>query len=161
MFEEQYGNNYETITVVSLLFINLVIHCHRLALRICVFSTVMECNIGFSSFKKFYIAVNTFFKARDMHCFSIIWNKIQVKDVDNDLSIGNNFDKSSESERKEAYEKASLDQEESKDKQDIFLENNPKNMDEIIKAMTPKTLAQEQMKLLEIHDQKKHCVPIK
>ena len=39
MFEERCGIKRETITVVSLLFINLVIHCHRLALRNCVFST--------------------------------------------------------------------------------------------------------------------------
>ena len=39
MFEEQCGIKRENITVVSLLFINLVIHCHRLALRNCVFST--------------------------------------------------------------------------------------------------------------------------
>ena len=34
-------------------------------------------------------------------------------------------------------------------------------MDEIIKAVTPKTLTQEQMKLLEIHERTNHCVPIK
>ena len=34
MFEEQWGNNHETITVVSFLFICIVIHCHRLSLRI-------------------------------------------------------------------------------------------------------------------------------
>ena len=39
MLEERCGNKHETITVVLLLFINLLIHCHRLALRICVFST--------------------------------------------------------------------------------------------------------------------------
>ena len=39
MFEELCGIKRETITVVSLLFINLVIHCHFLALRNCVFST--------------------------------------------------------------------------------------------------------------------------
>ena len=39
MFKEQCGNKHETITVVSLLFIKLVIRCHRLALRICVLST--------------------------------------------------------------------------------------------------------------------------
>ena len=33
MFKERCGIKHETITVVSLLFINLVIHCHRLALR--------------------------------------------------------------------------------------------------------------------------------
>ena len=40
MFEERRGNEHETITVVSLLFINLVIHCHHLALRMNVFSTL-------------------------------------------------------------------------------------------------------------------------
>ena len=39
MSEERCGIKHETITVVSLLFINLVIHFHRLALRNCVFST--------------------------------------------------------------------------------------------------------------------------
>ena len=39
MFEERCGIKRETITVVSIIFINLVIHCHRLALRSCVFST--------------------------------------------------------------------------------------------------------------------------
>ena len=39
MFKERCGIKRETITVVSLLFINLVIHCHRLALRNFVFST--------------------------------------------------------------------------------------------------------------------------
>ena len=34
MFEERWGNKHETITMVSLLFINLVIHFHRLILRI-------------------------------------------------------------------------------------------------------------------------------
>ena len=42
LFEEQCGNNHETITVVSLLFINLVIHFHSLALRIYVFSTLIN-----------------------------------------------------------------------------------------------------------------------
>ena len=42
MFEEQCGVKRETITVVSLLFVNLVIHCHRLALRICVFSALIN-----------------------------------------------------------------------------------------------------------------------
>ena len=42
MFEKRCGNNHETITVVSLLFINLVIHCHCLALRIYVFSTLIN-----------------------------------------------------------------------------------------------------------------------
>ena len=40
MFEERCGIKHETITVVSLLFSNLVIHCHFLALRNCVFSTL-------------------------------------------------------------------------------------------------------------------------
>ena len=40
IFKEQCGIKRETITVVSLLFINLVIHCHRLALHIYVFSTI-------------------------------------------------------------------------------------------------------------------------
>ena len=56
---------------------------------------VMECNIGFSFFKKFDKAVNTFFNARDMHAFTTIRNKIQVEDDDNDLSIRKKFDKSS------------------------------------------------------------------
>ena len=42
MFEEKCGIKRETITVVSLLFINLVIHCHRLAIRNCVFSTLIN-----------------------------------------------------------------------------------------------------------------------
>ena len=109
---------------------------------------VMECNIGFSFLKKFDKAFNTFFNARDIHAFPAIRNIIQVKDDENDLSIGKKFEKSSEAERKEAYEKASLDHKQSKDKQDIFFDNNPKNADEIIKAMTPETLMQEQMKLL-------------
>ena len=91
----------------------------------------------FYFFKKFNKAVNTFFNARDMHAFPTIRKKIQVEDDDNDLSIGKNYNKYSELERKEAYEKASLEHEQSKDKQDIFLENNPKDADEIIKAMTP------------------------
>ena len=37
MFEERCGIKQETITMVSLVFINLVIHCRRLALRNCVF----------------------------------------------------------------------------------------------------------------------------
>ena len=75
---------------------------------------VMECNIGFSFFKKFEKAVNTFFNARDMHAFPTIRNKIQVKDDDNDLSIGKKLDKSPELERKEAYEKSSLEHDQSK-----------------------------------------------
>ena len=72
-------------------------------------SAVMECNIGFSFFKNFDKAVNTFVNARDMHDFPTIQKQLLVVDDDNDLSIGKNFDKSSESERKEAYEKASLE----------------------------------------------------
>ena len=87
--------------------------------------------------------------------------KIQVEDDDNDLSIGKKFEKSLESERKEAYEKASLKYEQSKDKHDIFLDNNPKDVDDIIKTMTPETPTQEQMKLLEIYDRTNHCVPTK
>ena len=56
----------------------------------------MECNICFSFFNKFDKAVNTFVNARDMNAFLTIWNKIQVEDDDNDLSIGKNFDKSLE-----------------------------------------------------------------
>ena len=78
-----------------------------------------------------------------MHAFPTIQNKIQVEDDDNDISMGKKFDKSSELERKEAYEKASLEHEQSKDKQDIFLDNNTKYVDEIIKAMTHETLTQE------------------
>ena len=58
--------------------------------------------------------------------------------------------------------KASQEHKQSKDKQDIFLEtNDKKDADEIIKAMTPDTLTQEQTKLSEIHDRTNHCVPIK
>ena len=39
VFEERCGIKRETITVVSLLFINLVIHYYRLALHNCVLST--------------------------------------------------------------------------------------------------------------------------
>ena len=39
MFEERCGIKHDTITVVSLLFINIVIHCHRLAILNFVFST--------------------------------------------------------------------------------------------------------------------------
>ena len=96
-----------------------------------------------------------------MHAFPKIRKKIQVEDDDNYLSIGKNFDRSSEAKIEEAYEKASLENEQSKDKQGIFLYNNPKDADEIIKVMTPKTLTQEQMKLVEIHERKNYCVPIK
>ena len=123
---------------------------------------VMECNIGFSFFKKFDKAVNTFVNAREMHAFPTIRNNIQVEDDENDPFIRKQFDRVSEAVRKEAYEKSSLEHEKSKDKQDIFLDKNyKKDADEIIKAMTPKTLTQEQKKLLEIHDKKNHCVPIK
>ena len=53
---------------------------------------VMEWNIGFSFFKKFDKAVNTFVKAREMHALPTIRNKIQVKDDNNDPFIGNQFD---------------------------------------------------------------------
>ena len=118
----------------------------------------MECNIGFSSFKKFVKAVNTFFNARDIHAFPTIQEKIQVEDDNNDLSIRKKFDKSSEPERKEAYEKASLEHEQSNKKQDTFIDNNMKDVDGIIKDTTPETITQEQMKLLEIHDTTNHCV---
>ena len=118
----------------------------------------MECNICFYFFKKFDKAINKCFNAKDMHDFPTIWNKIQVKDDDNDLSIVNKFDKSSEPERKEAYEKASLEHEQSNKKQDTFIDNNMKDVDGIIKETTPETLTQEQMKLLEIHDTTNHCV---
>ena len=106
---------------------------------------VMECNIGFSLFKKFEKAVKTFVNARDMHAFPTIRNKTQVEDDDNDPFIGKQFDSVSEAVGKEAYEKASLEHEQSKYKQDIFLDNNPKDIDEIIKAMTPETLTQESL----------------
>ena len=96
-----------------------------------------------------------------MHAFPTIRNKIQVEDNTNDTFIGKQFNSVSEAVRKEAYEKASLEHEKSKDKKDIFLDNNPKDVDETIKAMTPETLTQEQMKLLENHDRTNHCVPIK
>ena len=76
----------------------------------------MECNIGFSFFKKFDKAVNTFVNAREMHAFPTIWNKIQVEDDDNDLSIGKKFDSVFEAVKKEAYEKASLEHKQLKDK---------------------------------------------
>ena len=41
MIEERCGIKCETITMVLLLFINLVIHFHRLALRNCVFSKLV------------------------------------------------------------------------------------------------------------------------
>ena len=123
---------------------------------------VIECNIGFSFLKKFYKAINTFVNARDMHAFPNIQNKIQVKDDDNDLFTGKKFDSVSEAVGKEADEKASLEHEQSKYKQDIFHgKNDNKDVDAIIKAMTPKTLTQEQTKLLEIHDKTNDCVPIK
>ena len=113
----------------------------------------MECKIGFYFFKKFDKAVNNFLNTRDIHAFPTIRNKIQVEDDDNDLLIGKKFNSFSEAGRKEAYEKASLEHKQSKDKQDIFLEkNDKKDADEIIKPMTPKTLTQEQTKILEIYD---------
>ena len=42
MFEERCGIKRETITMVSLLFTNLVIYRHCLALRNCVFSTLIN-----------------------------------------------------------------------------------------------------------------------
>ena len=42
IFEERCGIKHETITVVSLLFINLVIHYHCLALRNFVFSKLIN-----------------------------------------------------------------------------------------------------------------------
>ena len=122
---------------------------------------VMECNIGFSFSRILTKRSTHFVNARDMHALPTIRNKIQVEDDGNDLSIGKKFDKSSESERKEAYKKASLEHEKSNDKHDIFLDDNPKDVDEIIKAMTPENLTQDQMKLLEIHDRTNHCVSIK
>ena len=82
----------------------------------------------FSFFKKFDKAVNTFVNARDMHAFPTIRNKIQVEDDSNDLFIRKKFDSFSEAVRKEAYDKASLEHEQSKDKQDIFLENMIRRM---------------------------------
>ena len=123
---------------------------------------VMECNIGFYFFKEFDKAVNTFVNTRDMHAFPTIWNKIQVEDDDNDIFICKKFDSVSEAVRNDAYDKASLEHEQSKDNQDIFLDkNDKKDADEIIKAMTPKNLTQEQTKILEIHDKTNRCVPIK
>ena len=121
---------------------------------------VMECNIGF------YFSRNSTKRSINLSTPGICmlsqpFEKIQVEDDDNDLSIGKKIDKSSESERKEAYEKASLEHEQLKDKKDIFLDDNPKDVDEIIKAITPETLTQDQMKLLEIHDRTNQCVPIK
>ena len=102
------------------------------------------------------------FNARDMHGFPTIRNKIQVEDDDNDIFIRKKFDSISEAVQKEAYEKASLEHEQSKDKQDIFIDrNDKKDMDEIIKAMTPENLTQEHTTLLEIHDKTNHCVTIK
>ena len=78
------------------------------------------------------------------------------------IYFGKKFDSVLEVVRKEAYEKASLEHEQSKYKQDIFLDKNyKKDADEIIKSMTPETLTQEHMKPLEIHDKTNHCVPIK
>ena len=103
----------------------------------------MECNIGFSFFKKFDKAVNIFVNAKDMHAFATIRNKIQVEEDDNDPFIGKQFDNFSEAVRKEAYEKASPEHDQSKDKQNIFLDKNyKKDADEIIMAMTPEDLIQ-------------------
>ena len=116
----------------------------------------------FSFFKKFDKEVNTFVNAREMHAFPTIRNKIQVKDDDNGPFLGKQFESVLEAVRKEAYEKASLEHKQSKDKQDIFLyKNDKKDADEIIKAMNPKNLTQEQTKLLEIYDNKNNCVSIK
>ena len=86
----------------------------------------MECNIGFYFFKEFDKAVNTFVNTRDMHDFPTIWNKIQVEDDDNDIFIWKKFDSVSEAVRNDAYYKASLEHEQSKDNQDIFLDKNDK-----------------------------------
>ena len=51
-----------------------------------------------------------------MHAFPTIWNKIQVEDDDNDPFIEKQFDSVSEAVRKEAYEKAPMEHEKSKDK---------------------------------------------
>ena len=71
------------------------------------------------------------------------------------------LDKYLEVERKEAYEKASPEHEQSKDKQDILLEKNPKDVDKINRAMTPENLTQDHMKRLDIHDRTNLYVPIK
>ena len=89
---------------------------------------VMECNIGLSFFKKFEKAVNTFFNARDMHDFPTIQNVNQVEDDDNDIFIRKKFNSVSESVRKEAYEKASLEHWQSKDEQDFFLKKITRRM---------------------------------
>ena len=60
---------------------------------------VIECNVGFSFFKKFDKAVKTFVNARDMHAFPTIRKKNSGQDDENDLFIGKKFDKSSESEK--------------------------------------------------------------
>ena len=57
MFEEQCGIKRETITVVSLLFINLVIHCNRLELRNCVFSTVIKSQIKLLANKTWHFVI--------------------------------------------------------------------------------------------------------
>ena len=77
---------------------------------------VMECNINSSFFKKFDKAVKKFLNAGDMHAFPTIRSKIQVEDDDNDLSIGKKFDSVFEAVKKEAYEKASLEHKQLKDK---------------------------------------------
>ena len=66
----------------------------------------MECNIGFSFFKKFDKEVNTFVNAREIHAFPNIRNKVQVKDDHNDPLIWKHHDSVLEAVRKEEYEKA-------------------------------------------------------
>ena len=61
MFKERCGNKHETITVVSLLFINLVIHCHRLALRIYVFSTPPPTCYHFPCISISFLSITLFF----------------------------------------------------------------------------------------------------
>ena len=122
---------------------------------------IMECNIGFSFFKKFDKAVNTFVNARDMHAFPIIRKKSRSKMTTRIYSSERSSTNPRNRKEKEACEKASLEHEESKDKPDVFLDNNPKYVDYIIKAMTPETITQEKIKLLEIHYRKNHFVPIK
>ena len=85
---------------------------------------VIECKIGFYFFNFFDREVNKIVNAREMHAFPTIKNKIQVKDDENDPFIGKLLDRVSEAVRKEAYEKASLENDKSKYKQDIFLDKN-------------------------------------
>ena len=80
-----------------------------------------------------------------MHALPTIRKKNQVKDDENDPFIGKQFVSVLEAVRKEAYEKASLEQEQSKDNQDVFLDkNDKKDADEIIKAMKTETQTQDQ-----------------